>query len=59
SNIRNSTVLGIIGAGVIGTLLKMNIVWRNWENVGLIVLAIGIMIGSIDVLSRKIRMFIK
>ncbi|MDP0493613.1 MAG: phosphonate ABC transporter, permease protein PhnE [Fusobacterium sp. JB021] len=59
SNIRNSTVLGIIGAGGIGTLLNMNIVWRNWENVGLIVLAIGIMIGSIDVLSRKIRMFIK
>ncbi|MFK4785036.1 phosphonate ABC transporter, permease protein PhnE [Fusobacterium sp. MFO224] len=59
SNIRNSTILGIIGAGGIGTLLNMNIMWRNWENVGLIVLAIGIMVGCIDILSKKIRMFIK
>lgn len=59
SNIRNSTILGIIGAGGIGTLLNMNIMWRNWENVGLIVLSIGIMIGSIDILSKKIRLSIK
>lgn len=59
SNIRNSTVLGIIGAGGIGTLLNMNIIWRNWENVGMMVLGIGIMIGGIDIISRKIRMKIK
>lgn len=59
SNIRNSTVLGIIGAGGIGTLLNMNIIWRNWENVGMMVLGIGFMIGSIDIISRKIRMKLK
>jgi len=59
SNIRNSTILGIIGAGGIGTLLNMNIIWRNWENVGLIVVAIGLMIGTIDILSKKIRMRVK
>lgn len=56
SNIRDSTILGIIGAGGIGTLLNMNIMWRNWENVGLIILEIGIMIGSIDLISKKLRM---
>ena len=59
SNIRNSTILGIIGAGGIGTLLNMNIIWRNWENVGMMILVIGLMIGSIDTISRKIRMRIK
>lgn len=59
SNIRNSTILGIIGAGGIGTLLNMNIIWRKWENVGMIVLVIAIMIGVVDTLSRKIRMKIK
>lgn len=59
SNIRNSTILGIIGAGGIGTLLNMNIIWRNWENVGMIILIIGIMVGVIDVVSKKIRMKIK
>ena len=55
SNIRNSTILGIIGAGGIGTLLNMNIIWRNWENVGIIILIIGIMIGVIDIVSKKIK----
>ncbi|WP_300392312.1 phosphonate ABC transporter, permease protein PhnE [Fusobacterium sp.] len=59
SNIRNSTILGIIGAGGIGTLLNMNIIWRNWENVGMMILVIGIMIGGIDTISRKIRMRVK
>ena len=59
SNIRNSTILGIIGAGGIGTLLNMNIIWRKWENVGMMILAIAFMIGIIDTLSRKIRMKIK
>ncbi|ABR46744.1 phosphonate ABC transporter, inner membrane subunit [Alkaliphilus metalliredigens QYMF] len=55
SNIRTSTILGIIGAGGIGTILSMNITWRNWERVGLLILGISIMIMSIDVLSYYLR----
>lgn len=51
--------MGFVGAGGIGTLLNMNIIWRNWGNVGMMVLGIGIMIGGIDIISRKIRMKIK
>lgn len=55
SNIRTSTILGIIGAGGIGTILSMNIGWRNWERVGLLILGISIMIISIDTLSYYLR----
>lgn len=55
SNIRNSTILGVIGAGGIGTILSMNITWRNWEKVGLLLLGISLMIIFIDRLSNYLR----
>ncbi|SMP50846.1 phosphonate ABC transporter, permease protein PhnE [Anoxynatronum buryatiense] len=59
SNIRNATVLGIIGAGGIGTALTMNINWRNWERVGLLLLGVSVMIILIDRLSNHIRQKVK
>ena len=55
SNIRNSTILGIIGAGGIGTILAMNISWRNWDRVGILILGVSMMIISIDTISQYIR----
>lgn len=55
SNIRNSTILGVIGAGGIGTTLSMNITWRNWEKVGLLLLGTSLMIILIDQFSRYLR----
>ena len=55
SNIRNSTILGVIGAGGVGTILAMNITWRNWEKVGLLLLGISLMIITIDRLSSYVR----
>ncbi len=55
SNIRNSTILGVIGAGGIGTILSMNITWRNWEKVGLLLLGISLMIILIDRFSNCLR----
>ncbi len=55
SNIRNSTILGIIGAGGIGTSLAMNISWRSWEKVGLLLLGISVMVIIIDGFSRLLR----
>lgn len=55
SNIRASTVLGVIGAGGVGTILSMNIMWRNWERVGLLILGMSLMIMLIDQLSSWIR----
>lgn len=55
SNIRNSTILGVIGAGGIGTTLSMNITWRNWEKVGFLLLGISLMVVIIDKLSNYLR----
>lgn len=55
SNIRTSTILGIIGAGGIGTALSQNISWRNWEKVGFLLLGISIMVIVIDKTSQYIR----
>lgn len=55
SNIRNSTILGVIGAGGIGTVLAMNITWRSWEKVGLLLLGISLMVIAIDKFSSYLR----
>lgn len=55
SNIRNSTILGMIGAGGIGVALSNNIQWRNWNRVGLLLLGSGAMIIAFDMLSRYLR----
>lgn len=55
SNIRNSTILGIIGAGGIGTILSMNITWRNWERVGLLLFGISVMVILIEGFSNYLR----
>lgn len=55
SNIRNSTILGIIGAGGIGTSIAMNISWRNWEKVGMLLLGVSLMVIFIDRISSMIR----
>lgn len=55
SNIRNATILGMVGAGGVGSLLNRNINWRNWERVGLLILGISVMIIIIDLISYKIR----
>lgn len=55
SNIRTSTILGIIGAGGIGTALSQNINWRNWERVGFLLLGISLMVIVIDKGSQYIR----
>lgn len=59
SNIRNSTILGIIGAGGIGTLLEMNIRWRNWHNTGMLLLLSSLMIILVDRMSLYVRRKLK
>ncbi|WP_242945748.1 phosphonate ABC transporter, permease protein PhnE [Anaerobranca gottschalkii] len=55
SNIRTSSILGVIGAGGIGSLLTQNITWRNWEKVGLLLLSMALLVMIIDRISYLIR----
>lgn len=55
SNIRNSTLLGIVGAGGIGQLMNMNIQVRAWERVGLLLFALALLIFLIDRISAVLQ----
>lgn len=54
-NVRSATILGVIGAGGIGTPLIFALSSRNWDRVGIILLGIIVMITVIDLISGMIR----
>lgn len=54
-NVRSATILGVIGAGGIGTPLIFALSTRDWDRVGIILLGIIVMITIIDILSGAIR----
>lgn len=54
-NVRSATILGIIGAGGIGTPLIFALTSRNWTRVGIILLGIIVMVTVIDIVSGYLR----
>ncbi|WP_026675497.1 phosphonate ABC transporter, permease protein PhnE [Alkalihalobacterium bogoriense] len=54
-DVRASTILGIIGAGGIGTLITISIANRKWDEVGMILLVIIVVVTIIDMTSSFIR----
>ncbi|KGP74384.1 phosphonate ABC transporter, permease protein PhnE [Pontibacillus yanchengensis] len=54
-DVRASTILGIIGAGGIGTLIVISQKNRNWDEVSLILIVIIISVTIIDLISAQIR----
>ncbi|WP_339229872.1 phosphonate ABC transporter, permease protein PhnE [Oceanobacillus sp. FSL K6-2867] len=54
-DIRASSILGIVGAGGIGTMIIFASSNRNWNEMGTILLAIIIVVTIIDFVSAKIR----
>ncbi|UOQ43458.1 phosphonate ABC transporter, permease protein PhnE [Halobacillus salinarum] len=54
-DVRASTILGVIGAGGIGTLIVISAANRNWGEVGLIILSIIIVVTIIDYFSAYTR----
>lgn len=54
-NMRAATVLGVIGAGGIGTPLIFALQTRSWSRVGIILLGIIVMVTIIDYISGYIR----
>ena len=55
SNMKNSSVLGMVGAGGIGQLLMNHIAFRNWEKVWVLLIFLIITIILIENLSAYIR----
>lgn len=54
-NVRSASILGMIGAGGIGTPLIFSLDARNWPRVGVILLGIIITVTVIDLISGYIR----
>jgi phosphonate transport system permease protein len=54
-NVRAAAILGIVGAGGIGTPLIFALEARAWSRVGIILLGIIIMVTIIDIVSGQIR----
>lgn len=54
-NLRSAAILGVIGAGGIGTPLIFALSTRNWDRVGIILLGIIVMITIVDLISGAVR----
>lgn len=54
-DIRASSILGIVGAGGIGTMIMFASSNRNWNEMGMILLAIIVVVTVIDFASARIR----
>ncbi|HEX4918152.1 MAG TPA: phosphonate ABC transporter, permease protein PhnE [Limnobacter sp.] len=54
-NIRDSTILGIIGAGGLGLLISESVSLFQWGRLSSILLVVVLMVSLFDALSRRIR----
>ena len=54
-NIRSAVVLGVVGAGGVGVMLKNNLMQFQYHNVSMILLVIVVLVMSIDFISGKLR----
>jgi phosphonate transport system permease protein len=55
SNVRSSTIIGIVGAGGIGLVLAEMIRTLEWQAVSFIIVLILVMVAVIDVVSGRLR----
>jgi phosphonate transport system permease protein len=54
-NVRSASVLGLVGAGGVGTLLQIQRLGGNWPEIGMIVIAIVTTVLLVDFFSAKLR----
>lgn len=54
-NVRHAAILGYVGAGGLGIILNENIAWRQYDNVGMILMTLFIAVGLIESLSSFLR----
>lgn len=59
ANIKNSTILGMVGAGGIGYLLVNNIEYRNWNRISILLIGLCVTIIVIENISYLIRQKVK
>ena len=58
ANVRNSAILGYVGAGGIGLLLNEKIAWRAYGQVGMIILLLYLVVICLETTSEWVRKLI-
>ena len=59
ANVRNSAILGYVGAGGIGLLLNEKLSWRQYDKVGMALVLLFFAVGAAEVLSEMFRIWLK
>jgi ABC-type phosphate/phosphonate transport system permease subunit len=54
-NIRDSTILGLVGAGGLGLLLSESMALFQWGRLATLLIALVLMVTAFDVMSRALR----
>jgi ABC-type phosphate/phosphonate transport system permease subunit len=54
-NIRDATILGMIGAGGLGLLLSEAVSLFQWDRLATVLLVVVALVWSFDALSRRVR----
>lgn len=54
-NVRHAAILGWVGAGGIGVILNEKIAWREYTNLGMILVALYVTVLIIEYTSRYLR----
>lgn len=54
-NIRMATIVGFVGGGGIGLALKQQQQFLRWDNVGVILWMIAVVVWAMDMISNKVR----
>ena len=55
ANVRNAAILGFVGAGGIGLLLNERLAWREYSQVGAILLLLYLLVICAETVSEKLR----
>ena len=58
SNTRSATIIGIVGAGVVGLYLSEMIRVLEWREAAFLILMVLVTVAAIDAISRRLRMAI-
>lgn len=54
-NVRHAAILGYVGAGGLGIILNENLSWREYQNVGMILLCLFVTVAIIEFVSGYLR----
>ncbi len=54
-NVRSAAILGYVGAGGIGLILSETLGWRQYQQTGMVLISLIIVVVTIESISRRIR----